>query len=57
MQPGVYAAQAFHDENMNDKVDRNVLGLPTVGIGFSNDAPFRFGERSVLLVSEGLDGE
>lgn len=36
--PGTYAIQAFHDENMNDKVDRNFLGIPKEGIGFSNDA-------------------
>ncbi len=38
--PGRYAAQAFHDENGNDRVDR-VLGIPTEGVGFSNDAPIR----------------
>lgn len=41
--PGVWAAQAFHDENRNGKIDRNLLGIPTEGLGFSNDAPFRFG--------------
>lgn len=41
--PGVYAVQAFQDSNDNMEIDRNFLGLPTEGIGFSNDAPFRFG--------------
>lgn len=41
--PGVYAAQAFHDENDNMDIDRNWLGIPTEGLGFSRDAPFRFG--------------
>ena len=41
--PGVYAAQAFHDENNNKQIDRNWLGIPTEGLGFSNDARFRFG--------------
>ncbi|WP_267382955.1 DUF2141 domain-containing protein [Sphingomonas sp. GC_Shp_6] len=36
--PGRYAIQAYHDENRNDKVDRNFLGLPKEGVGFSNDA-------------------
>ena len=36
--PGVYAVQAYDDRNDNQKVDRNVLGLPTEGVGFSNDA-------------------
>ena len=41
--PGVYAAQAYGDENDNGKIDRNFLGIPTEGIGFSNDARIRFG--------------
>lgn len=41
--PGTWAVQAYHDENGNGKLDRNLLGLPTEGLGFSNDARFRFG--------------
>jgi uncharacterized protein (DUF2141 family) len=41
--PGVYAVQAFHDENDNMDIDRSLLGFPKEGIGFSNDAPMRFG--------------
>ena len=41
--PGVWAVQAYHDEDRNGEVTRNALGLPTEGLGFSNDAPFRFG--------------
>jgi uncharacterized protein (DUF2141 family) len=41
--PGIYAAQAYQDENDNGRLDRNWLGLPTEGIGFSNDAQFYFG--------------
>ena len=40
---GVWAVQAYHDENDNEQVDRDLLGIPTEGIGFSNNAPFRFG--------------
>ena len=36
--PGVYAVQAYDDRNDNREVDRNVLGLPTEAVGFSNDA-------------------
>lgn len=36
--PGRYAAQVFHDENGNGKVDRVLFGLPREGVGFSNDA-------------------
>ena len=44
--PGVWAAQAFHDENRNGIIDRNLFGIPKEGLGFSNDAPFRFGPPS-----------
>lgn len=36
---GVYAVQAYRDENDDHKVDRNFLGLPVEAVGFSNDAP------------------
>ena len=41
--PGTYAAQAFHDENGNGRLDRNFLGLPREGMGFSRDAPMHYG--------------
>ncbi len=41
--PGIWAVQAFLDENDNEEVDRDLIGIPTEGIGFSNNAPFRFG--------------
>jgi uncharacterized protein (DUF2141 family) len=43
---GTYAIQAFHDENRNGEVDRNFLGIPKEGVGFSNDAPIHFGPPS-----------
>lgn len=44
--PGVYAAEAFHDENGDRKVNRDFFGRPTEGIGFSNDAKMTFGPPS-----------
>ncbi len=44
--PGIYAAQAYHDENDNKQIDRNWLGIPKEGLGFSRDAPFHFGPPS-----------
>ena len=44
--PGTWAAQAFHDENRNGIIDRNFFGIPTEGLGFSNDARFNFGPPS-----------
>ena len=56
--PGTYAAQAFHDENANGRLDRNLLGLPEEGMGFSHDAPMRMGPprfaAAAFAVGEGL---
>lgn len=41
--PGDYAAQAFQDENGNQKVDQNFIGMPKEGIGFSRNARVTFG--------------
>lgn len=41
--PGQYAAQAFHDEDDNGRLERGLLGMPREGMGFSRDAPMRFG--------------
>ena len=46
IEPGLYAVQAFHDQNDNFDLDRNFLGIPKEGMGFSNDAPMRFGPPS-----------
>jgi uncharacterized protein (DUF2141 family) len=34
--PGTYAVGAYHDENANDHLDTNMLGLPTEGYALSN---------------------
>ncbi len=44
--PGTYAVQAFLDDDGDERIRRNWLGIPQEGIGFSNDAPFRFGPPS-----------
>ncbi len=39
--PGRYAAVVFHDENGNTVMDYDLIGLPTEGFAFSNQArPF-----------------
>ena len=43
---GTYAVQAYHDENDNRVLDRSFLGFPKKGMGFSRDAPIRFGPPS-----------
>lgn len=42
---GSYAIRYFHDENSNQELDTNFLGIPKEGIGFSNDAYGRFGPK------------
>ena len=41
--PGDYAFAIFHDENDNQNLDQNVLGIPTEGFAFSNNAMGTFG--------------
>jgi uncharacterized protein (DUF2141 family) len=37
LKDGVYAVAAIHDENGNGELDTNFLGIPTEGIGISNN--------------------
>lgn len=46
LSPGEYALAAFHDENANNDLDRNFLGIPSEGTGASNDAHNMFGPPS-----------
>ena len=53
---GRYAVTAFHDENGNGEMDFNVLGIPTEGYGFSNDAagfmgPPKFDQAAIIVGS------
>lgn len=55
--PGVYAAQAFHDETDQGVIHQNLLGVPRERVGFSNDAPLhvrgpRFKEAAFLVGDE-----
>ncbi len=43
---GRYAISVVHDENDDGKLNRNVLGMPLEGYGFSNDAPVVLGPPS-----------
>lgn len=45
LKPGKYGFRYFHDENMSDKLETNVLGIPKEGYGFSNDAVGPFGPK------------
>ncbi len=56
--PGDYAVMLFHDENGNTKMDSNIVGIPTEGYGFSNDAKGSFGppKFSAMKVTVGATG-
>ena len=45
LKPGEYAIAVVHDENSNDKIDTNFLGIPREGMGSSNN-PKSFGPPS-----------
>lgn len=49
--PGRYAVQAWHDENDNGKIDRDLLGIPSEGVGFSNDPVILLGPPSFKSAS------
>lgn len=48
--PGTYAVAIYHDENANQKFDRNFLGLPAEAYGFSNNPSTMFGLPSFRSV-------
>lgn len=41
--PGVYAVEAFHDDDDTRKLEHGFLSRPRKGFGFSRDAAMRFG--------------
>jgi uncharacterized protein (DUF2141 family) len=43
LRTGVYAVSVFHDENMNEKLDKNLMGMPKEGYGASNNPRKRMG--------------
>ena len=43
---GEYAIKAFHDEDENDDLNTNILGMPVEDYGFSNNARGVFGPPS-----------
>ncbi len=56
--PGTYAIKFFHDQNNNEKLDMNLLGLPTEPYGFSQNAEGSFGlpdfKAASFVVGEGM---
>jgi uncharacterized protein (DUF2141 family) len=56
LKPGKYAFKYFHDENNNEKLDVNWIGIPKEGYGFSNNAKGSFGppsfEKTIFVLKE-----
>lgn len=52
---GEYALKIFHDENNNDNLDTNFLGVPKERYGFSNNVRGKFGppefEKTIFTLS------
>jgi uncharacterized protein (DUF2141 family) len=43
LRDGVYAVSVFHDENVNQKLDKNLVGIPKEGYGASNNPRKKMG--------------
>lgn len=56
LEPGTYAVSVVHDENNNGKTDTNIIGIPTEGLGSSNN-PASFGPPSFKSAEFNLDTE
>jgi uncharacterized protein (DUF2141 family) len=58
LKPGKYAFQYFHDENKNEKIDLNWLGIPKEGYGYSNNASGMFGppafEKTIFNLNKSM---
>jgi uncharacterized protein (DUF2141 family) len=54
---GTYALAVIHDENMNGKLDTNLLGVPKEGYGFSNDVKAVRGAPTFSDASFRYDGQ
>jgi uncharacterized protein (DUF2141 family) len=48
--PGVYGIAVYHDADADRSFDRNGIGLPKEGYGFSNNPPVLFGLPSFRSV-------
>ena len=46
LKSGVYAVSVIHDENGNGELDTNMMGIPSEGFAFGNNAMGMFGPPS-----------
>jgi uncharacterized protein (DUF2141 family) len=54
--PGKYAIAVLHDVNSNQKMDKNILGIPLEPYGFSNNARATFSAPTFESASFQHDG-
>lgn len=59
LSPGRYAIAVLHDENNDRQANRNFLGLPTEGFGFSRNptivaSPPKFSESAVSVAGQNI---
>jgi uncharacterized protein (DUF2141 family) len=57
LQPGQYAITVHHDEDGDGKINRNLVGIPREGYGFSNDVRPLLGPPSFASVAIQLGTE
>lgn len=53
---GEYAVAILHDENDDQKMNKNIIGIPKEGYGFSNNAMGTFGPPSFSNASFSYSG-
>ena len=58
--PGRYGASVLHDENRNNEMDKNIIGIPVEGYGVTNNPKpktraARFDESLFTLPAEGVE--
>lgn len=53
--PGTYAVKVIHDIDLNGRIDKNWLGIPTEPYGFSNNVHGNFGPPSFKEAAFTLD--
>ena len=54
---GKYAVRYYHDENLNGKMETNLVGKPLEGYGFSNNVTGKFGPPPFEKWLFNLDGD
>ena len=58
LKPGKYAVSVLHDANKNKDLDKNKLGIPKEGFGFSNNVTGAMGppsfERALIDLTPGM---